>query len=89
MILLKLQHYQLQVVYKKGIEIHVAYFLSREAPPTTSYPQYRTNETVYALQAEFEDVNHANDQNISPQTLDSIKTNSAENKTFYLTRQVS
>ena len=64
--MLKLQRYQLQVVYKKGVELHIADFLSRAALPTASYLQYRTNETVYALQAEVEDVNHATDHNISP-----------------------
>lgn len=35
----------------------------------------------YAVQAEFEDVNHATDQNISPLTRDASKAHSTEDKT--------
>ena len=66
---------------QEGVELHIADLLSRTALPTTSHPQYRTNETVYALQAVVEDVNHATGQNICLQTRDTIKDHSAEDKT--------
>ncbi|KAJ8375598.1 hypothetical protein SKAU_G00061780 [Synaphobranchus kaupii] len=79
--MLQLQRYNLNVLYKKGKEMHIADLLSRAALPLTTHPEERSEETVYAVQAEVESVDHEIDPNISSQTWKSIKLHSQDDKT--------
>ena len=80
--MLRLQRYQLRVIYKPGKEAgHIEDFLSRAPLVYTEHTQMQTPTTVYAMglsQPELEQVSHACDINFPTQTLETIKTHTAQ-----------
>lgn len=79
--LLRLQRYHLEVIYKAGKDLHVADFLSRAAQPYTQHTQMQTPATIYAMGLATDGlqyVNHLTDVNISTATLESIRAATLE-----------
>ena len=79
--MLRLQRYQLRVIYKPGKELHITDFLSRTPLENTEHAQMQTSTTVYAMgltQPELEQVSLACDINLTTQTLGTIKTHTAQ-----------
>ncbi|KAI4897681.1 hypothetical protein NFI96_029695 [Prochilodus magdalenae] len=79
--LLRLQRYQIHLLYRPGKELHLADFLSRTPQPNVEHPQMQTPSSVYAMgltSADLEHVRHSSNTNITTKTLETIKTHSAQ-----------
>lgn len=79
--LLRLQRYQIHLLYRPGKELYLADFLSRTPQSSVEHPQMQTPSSVYAMgltSADLEHVRHSSNTDITTKTLETIKTHSAQ-----------
>lgn len=90
--LLRLQKYNIDVIYKKGRDLHIADFLSRAALPNIQFTAVTPQHEIFKIQHEtrvFDDldnINFADSVNISDKSLQAIREHTATDESLQTVR---